>query len=224
MSAYEDYDDLLRDEGLSNLIDDELRRIAEAPVFEYLAQHGDAIEERVRSCLAEARALADAGFPGAGLVRATAGIEIVIRFFLTRPLVQGAFLSSEWAALLSGKVLHSRTAEDRQLLPAILRNWDLDITALILSTGAQLWETIVTRVQQRRNSYVHQGGTATDEDAALAIESLTRLLDDIVIPIAQRLGFTREQSGSWAVIIRKNTPEFPDLNPPYRYARRDPFA
>src|SRR6266567_760274 len=114
MSAYEDYDDYLQDEALSKFIDDELRRVAEAPVFQYLALYGDAIEERVRKCLSEASSLLTAGFEGAALVRAAAGIEIVIRFFLARPLLQGAFLSSEWAQLLSNKVLNGRTAEDRE--------------------------------------------------------------------------------------------------------------
>jgi len=85
MSAYDDLDEYLQDEAHSKLINDELRRIAEAPVFEYLARHGDAIEVRVRACLAEAQALAVAGFDGAAMVRAAAGIEIVIRFFLARP-------------------------------------------------------------------------------------------------------------------------------------------
>jgi hypothetical protein len=87
MSAYEDYDNYLQDEALSKFIDEELRRLADVPVFQYLAQYGDAIEGRVRNCLSEARALVTAGFDGAALVRAAAGTEIVIRFFLARPLV-----------------------------------------------------------------------------------------------------------------------------------------
>jgi hypothetical protein len=70
-------------------------------------------------------------------------------------LLQGAFLSDERAKLLSQKVLNGRTAEDRELLPAILRNWKIDITSITLSDGRQLWETIVTRVWQRLNNYVH---------------------------------------------------------------------
>jgi len=137
--------------------------------------------------------------------------------------VQGAFLSSEWATLLASKVLNGRTAEDRELLPAILRNWDLDITAIKLADGAQLWEAVVTRVWPCRNDYVHKGASANSEDAALGIDCLTRLVDDVVNQVAHRLGFTREQSGSWSVIVRKNPPEFPDLNPPHRYEQLNPF-
>jgi hypothetical protein len=138
-------------------------------------------------------------------------------------LVQGAFLSNEWSLLLSQKVLNVRTAEDRELLPAILRNWTIDITAVRLSSGDQLWETIVSRVWQQRNDYAHKAASPNDDDARLAVESLRALLDSVVFPIAKRLGFTREQSGTWSVVVVENPPEFPDLNPPRKYERRDPF-
>ena len=43
----------------------------------------------------------------------------------------------------------------------------------------------------------------------LGIERLTRLLDNIVARLPTRLGFTREASGCWSVIVRQNPPEFP---------------
>src|SRR5207249_9281045 len=58
MGSYEDYDDLMQDEWLSKYVDEELQRLAEAPVFDYLAHYGDAIEDRVRACVSDARALA----------------------------------------------------------------------------------------------------------------------------------------------------------------------
>jgi len=194
MSHYEGYEDDLQDEWLSNYVEEELRHLAEAPAFDYLAHYGDAIEDRVRNCLTEAHSLRNSGFPGAALVRAAAGIEIAIRFFLARPLLQGAFLSNEWAQLLSNKLLNGRTAEDKELLPAILRNWKIDITSVRLRNGDQLWETVVTRVWQRRNEYVHKGEQVDDHDAELALESLAALLDDVVARVANRLGFTRDES------------------------------
>ena len=223
MPPYEGYEDELQDEWFSTYFDEELRHLAEAPAFEYLAHYGDAIEDRVRNCQTEAHLLRNSGFPGAALVRAAAGIEIVIRFFLARPLLQGAFLSNEWAQLLSNKLLNGRTAEDRELLPAILRNWEIDITAVRLRNGDHLWETIVTRVWQCRNEYVHKGAQLVDQDADLALESLAALLDDVVPRVASRLGFTREESRCWSVVIVHNPPEFPDLNPPHGYERRSPF-
>src|SRR5712692_7571895 len=42
-------------------LQEELRRIAEEPVFLYLATYGDAVEARVKRCLDQARTLSDGG-------------------------------------------------------------------------------------------------------------------------------------------------------------------
>jgi hypothetical protein len=195
---------------------------AQRVVFDYLAVHGDAIEERVKRCLAEAEALTRDGYYGSALTRAVSGIEITIGYFLVRPLVQGAFLSESWAAVLLQKILGKRSAGDRALLPAILRNWNIDITTVTLADGPQAWEQIQGRVWDRRNDYVHKADEVSAQDAVLAIECLTTLLTRVVDPLATRLGFTREQTGSWSVIAAKNPPEFPNLNSPTTYLRRDP--
>jgi hypothetical protein len=217
-------DEYRMDEFLDEFVQRELRQLSEAPAYQYLATYGDAIEARVRVCVTQARQLVEAGHPGAALVRAAAGIEVIIRFFLARPLLQGAFLSDEWAQLLAKRLLNGRTAEDRELLPAILRNWKVDLTNVKLSNGQQVWEQVVGRVWQRRNDYVHKAADVSAEDARCAIECAEALLSKVVDPLAERLGFTRQGTGCWSVIQRKNPPEFPDLNPPVRYEGKDPFV
>jgi hypothetical protein len=209
--------------AMEAFIEEELRRIAEEPVFYYLAVFGDAIEARVQLCLAQAQDLRGSGYYGAALTRAASGIEVAIRFFLARPLVQGAFLSDDWAELLSRKVLSGRTAEDRELLPAILRNWKIDITEVKLPDGSQVWEQIVKSVWPRRNDYVHKADDSSEGDASLAIECLRALLAKVVDPLATKLGFTREKTGCWSIIAKENPPEYPELNPPKTYTRSDPF-
>jgi hypothetical protein len=209
--------------AMEEFLEEELRRIAEEPVFSYLAYYGDAIEARVRRCLDQARNLIEAGFSGAALVRAAAGIEVTIRFFLARPLVQGAFLSDDWSQLISEKVLNGRTAEDRELLPAILRNWKIDITSVKLPDGSQVWEQIVGKVWRGRNGYVHKADDASRDEAMLAINCLETLLSQVVDPLARKLGFTRDQTGSWAIVAVENPPEFPNLNPPRRFTPMDPI-
>ena len=56
-----------REEAMLGFLEEELQHISEEPVFYYLAHNGDAIEQRVNKCANQARALMDAGFPGAGL-------------------------------------------------------------------------------------------------------------------------------------------------------------
>jgi hypothetical protein len=222
-----DDDDLLwyeEQDAAERFLNEELRRISEEPVFYYLAVNGDAIEERVQRCIDEARRLLTAGHYGAALVRAASGIEVTVRFFLARPLLQGAFLSDDWAKLLSRQVLNGRTAKDRELLPAILQNWAVDVTKLRLSDGGQLWERVVATVWPRRNDYLHKGDDVSEEEAHTSVECLESLLRQVVDPLANRLGFTRDQTGCWSVVKIKNPPEFPDLNPPRRHERRNPFT
>lgn len=223
MSHDHDYGDYEQEAAMEMFLNEELQRIAEEPVFFYLATFGDAIEERVNRCLNQARELIQAGHFGAALVRAAAGIEVTLRFFLARPLVQGAFLSDDWAQLISQKFLHGRTAEDRELLPAILRNWKIDITKVKLSDGSQAWEKVVTNVWPSRNDCVHKAEEASHDDAILSVRCLEALLQQVVDPLSQRLGFTRKQTGCWSTVAVKNPPEFPSLNPPHRYDRKDPF-
>ncbi len=223
MSWGDDYNYYQQEAAMEEFLEEELRRISEEPVFYYLAVFGDAIEDRVKRCIDQAQALIGNGYPGAALTRAATGIEVTIRFFLARPLVQGAFLSDKWAELLSRKVLSGRTAEDRELLPAILRNWEMDITKVKLTDGSQVWEQIKKRILPSRNDYVHKADNASVEDALLAIECLTTLLTQVVDPLATKLGFTREQTGCWSVVNAKNPPDFPNLNPPRTYTRQDPF-
>lgn len=220
MSAYDDIDRYREEEAMERFIDEQLRHLSEGPVVYYLARYGDAIEERVQRCRTESEALSAVGFHGAALVRLATAIEITIRFFLARPLMQGAFLSDEWAALLTTKILNGRTAEDRELLPAILRNWQLDIAQVTLADGIKMWDRILKRVLPRRNEYVHAGDAITESDALLAAECLQALLTQVVSPIAVRLGFTREETGQWSVILSRHDRT---INPPTRHETASPF-
>ena len=219
MSAYDDDLRYREEEALERFLQEQLREMAEAPVFAYLARFGDAIEERVQLCAIEAAQLRDANFFGAALVRSATGIEIAIRFFLVQPLVKGAFLWDEWASLLSGKVLKGATAKDREMLPAILRNWGIDITQIRLADGTKMWERIRNEVWPRRNEYVHTGAIVTKAEAGLAADCLDTLLRQTVSPIAIRLGFTREQTRCWSIVVALRHPE---LNPPRRYETAAP--
>jgi hypothetical protein len=221
MSAYDDYSYYQEQESLERFLKEQFRELAEGPVFAYLARFGDAIEKRVELCVKEAKQLSAAGFYGAALARSAAGIEISIRFFLARPLVQGAFLSDEWAALLSAKVLSSRTAEDRELLPAILRNWGIDITKIKLADGTPMWEQVMTKVWPQRNDYVHAGATIQEHDADIAAACLETLLAQIVTPLGKRLGFSREQTKCWSIVAASHQP---DINPPRKFNAESPFT
>lgn len=166
----------------------------------YLGTFGDAVEARVAYLLAQARDLIGVNHPASALVSAATAIEITVRFMLVRPLVQGAFLSDEWAELLAARIGTGRTEEDRKILPALLKQWSLELDSITLSGGNKLWDVITKRVLSSRNKVVHAGESATVEDAKLAVECTERLLSQVVHPVGKVLGFTVERTGKWCKI------------------------
>lgn len=207
------------------------KELGHYPVFAYLARNGDAIEARVRACLSEGKSLADSNHPGASLAISVTGIELIIRYFLLRPLLEGAFLSGELARTLVKRILSERPGDrDRSLLPAILRAWKDDITNIQLPDGRQLWSD-VARLVQARHRYVHQGSDVSIQDARLAQACADGMIEQIVFPIAQRLGLTPRQTGRWNIVagdlshisdpeLRRKTQE---LNPPKVWDAENPF-
>jgi hypothetical protein len=189
-----------QEEAEARLFEEQLQALAEEPVFAYLARHGDAVQERVERCRDEAAALSSAGFDGAALVRAAAGIELTVRFFLARPLLQGAFLSEAWASALTDRIFGRRGADERDLLPSVLANWHVDVTKVLLASGEQAWEVVRTRVWPLRNDYVHAGAELSKADGTVAIECLDAMWSGLVEPVANRLGFTLGTTGKWSVV------------------------
>lgn len=220
MSAH---DDILRhqeEEAMERFLEKHLQEVSSAPVFAYLARYGDAIQERVLRCQIEAENLAQSAFFGAAVARAAAGLEIMIRFFLMRPLVQGAFLSDEWANLLSRRILRGRTSEDRDMLPSVLKAWNIDIAAICLMDGTKLWDRIINFVWKARNEYVHAGADIPSSTAALAIECLKVMQENVIKPLAHSLGFTVQETGQWSVVLSKYDRS---INPPSRHDTSSPF-
>ena len=152
----------------------------------------------------------------AAVVSATIGIELIVRYLLIQPLIQAAFLSQEWAYLLTQRIASGRTAEDRKLLPKILEHHGIDISAVLLENGDELWETVVSKVYPKRNKIVHAAEPTTQQDVQLAVECATRLRSDIVLAIAKKLGFTLETTGLWSRSKRANSST--------SFTPRDPFA
>jgi len=194
------------DDDAWDLIYEQTRKsLAEDPVQSHLGTVGDAIEARVKQCLKEAEDLRKATFYGPALTSAVTAIELMIRFLLLRPLVSGAFLSSEWESILADRIGEGLTTRDRELIRAVLRQWDLDITVVKLANGKPLWQSLVDRkvgVFEKRNRVVHQGARVEDSDVEIALECARVMLADVVFSIAQSFGFTLEKTGTWSRIRR----------------------
>ena len=65
-----------------------------------------------------------------------------------------------------------------------------------------MWPNITDSLRVVRNAVVHDGATATPEEARVAIEAAQLLLDEVVRPLSDELGFTLEDTGKWSEIGR----------------------
>jgi hypothetical protein len=196
----DDYLDYERDAAITELIEESLKSISVDNAKHYLGTYGDAVEARVNSCLRQARELHRLTYFGAAVVLASTATELIVRFMLVRPLVQGAFLTDEWAAILAGRIVNGHTAEDRKLLPTVLRQWSVDLEKIRLTSSAPVWPAFVNTVWPMRNKIVHHATEAADHDAVLAIECADALLTKVVRNVAKNLGFTLDTTGKWAEI------------------------
>jgi hypothetical protein len=189
---YDFDDEIARDQ----FIEETIRGISEDGVRNYLGTYGDAVDERISNSLAQACQLRDFGWCPSSVVMSVTAIELTIRFLLVRPLIQAAFLSEDWADLLTRRITSGRTAEDRELLPTVLAFHDIDIKQIRLSDGRELWATLL-RIYKVRDKAVHAGQPATFEDAETAIDCTTTLRKSVVVPLAEKHGFTLEATGCW---------------------------
>ena len=204
MSSWDDDEYYARDAAMADLAQQTLKdRSIEGSRF-YLGTFGDAVDERISSAMANARALQTTGNSEAALVFASTAIELSVRYLLVRPLVQGAFLSDEWAEILASRIGTGRTDEDRKILPSLLRQWSVDIDSVRISNGEKLWDVVTKRLLPKRNRVVHAGESASPAEALLSIECVELLQHKIVHVIARNLGFTLERTGKWCRIHGKS--------------------
>jgi hypothetical protein len=200
----------------AEFIEETLKSISQDGVRNYLGTYGDAVDARIENCMKDARMLLSGGFFPSVVVSAVTAIELTIRFLLLRPLIQAAFLSEEWASLLTQRVTSGRSVSDREILPQILHLHDIDLNNVKLPDGRPLWQTIIEGVYVIRNRIVHRAEPVSQDDATLAIQCADLLRNEVVMPYAKKLGFTLERTKCWQ---RTNK-----LLSGARYNPRDPFS
>jgi hypothetical protein len=117
-------------------------------------------------------------------------------------LVQGAFLSDEWAGILTDRILTGRTAEDRKLVPVLLRQWGLDVTKVRSRTSkVPVWECTVTQLFPSRNNYVHRYDPVPEHTAIIGVECAEAFRHEIVGAVAKQIGFSLDVTGKWCNIV-----------------------
>lgn len=192
MGGWEDSAYYEEEAAQAEFIQETLKNISQDGVRNYLGTYGDAVDARIEHCMKEARMLLTGGFFQSSVVSAVTAIELTIRFLLLRPLMQAAFMSEEWANLLTQRIASGRSANDREILPQILNFHDMDLNGVKLPDGKILWTTIIGVVYVTRDRIVHRAEPVSQDDTTLAIQCADVLRNKIVVPYAKKLGFTLE--------------------------------
>lgn len=198
------------------------KELHESSVQNYLGGYGDAIDTRIDSLAKMAQSLLDKGFYGPSLTVSAAAIEVMIQYFCIRPLVEGAFLSEVWAVELSRWIVDARPSDQRKILIGLLKLWDIELETILLEGKEPLWGTIHSVVLIKRHKFVHRGDEVSKAEAILGIKCCLSFRSEVIGRIASRLGFTLDQTGCWAKVVRKST-EPGHLTGETRYSKGNPF-
>jgi hypothetical protein len=154
-----------QEEAFSRLIERSINEQRAEQITSYLGIFGDAVQARVNRCLSEGQNLLDLGFASQAVVSAVTAVELILRYFIVRPILEGAFLSDEWTYILMDRILSRRAAGDREILRSILRAWKIDLDSICLPSGKPLWNKFINELIPLRNNIVHKGAQATGEQA-----------------------------------------------------------
>jgi len=168
----------------TELVENALKEISYDGISHYLFQYGHAIQTRVEKCLKSAKDLHKEKKSGPSIVCSCTAVEVTIKYFMLRPLMQGAFLSDEWAELLTKRILSGKAANDRQMLPSILKSYGIIINDIKLQSGEPVWQVLHDRIWKARNKYAHQGDPVSRKLSAQGIKAATRmtkLANDVLV-------------------------------------------
>jgi hypothetical protein len=175
-----------------------IKNLSQQPIRDFLGTYGDAIDKRVDDTITQARYARQSGYPRFAIVGAVTAVELITRYMLVEPLLQGAFLSGSWAKILTKHIIQRRKqATERDLLPSVLGMYEIKIDDLKLSDGSPLWNTFVTVIVPKRNAIAHNGENATPVEADLALECANTLRKEVVAQVATKVNFDLERNGSW---------------------------
>ncbi len=137
------------------------------------------------------------------LVTSVTVIEIIFRFFILRPLVEGSFLPDKLSEMLLQRILPGQTSRDRDLLPAITKHWGIPLTDVKLSDGRKLWDTLINETFPKRNTFVHKAESIEEKTALCAIECANILIKDVLGQMSEKFGIRWKETGIWNKIEYK---------------------
>ncbi|MBS1828814.1 MAG: hypothetical protein JST93_26160 [Acidobacteria bacterium] len=129
-------------------------------------------------------------FPKAALIFAVTGTELAVKNVFLKPIVYGLVHTEGVAAFVTDLTTqHTGMERFQSLLAEILTQFGgVDLKTFKRADSLKtLWQEI-GEVQKARNSVIHRGGPASDDDADLAIAVAGTLLTEILPDVLTKLG------------------------------------
>jgi len=216
MTRYRDYDDYDPSElydYAEETFELGIQELSKGNVRDYYLKYGDCIQERINFCINQSESLYKMVYGGAALTMSATAAEIITRYIILRPLIQGALLSEEWADILVNRITNGRSAEDRELLPKVLRQFEIDITNIKLSNGCNFWDYFLNKVWKQRNDFVHKGEIPGDLEVQMAIECTKVFITEIVYPIAKKFDFEINDNKNLPMSVNFYNKDYKQENP-----------
>jgi len=193
-----------REEYEQELIDIAVKELPEENIRSYLGRYGDAIEKRVNKCKKDAAKLLKSRHYGLALVSAVTAIEIISKYFILRPLFEGALLTDKLTAIFLKRVLPREVSRCCELLPSVAKHWKIPLSDLKLSDGNNLWDTLKKDILPKRNAVVHKADELPGKCALIAIDCIDVLMKEVMNPMAKKFRLSRFETGVWHKYVYKN--------------------
>ena len=169
----------------AEVIEEGIREQSEARAARYLSINGTAVWTRVEASLSNAEAL-HPQHPAPSIVTCGTGTELLVRYLLLRPLLAGLVFHDALAMRLIHDPFKNQQRLDRELLPIACKAWQIDLDNMVLPSGVYIWETLLELVRVR-NWSVHRARAVTEAQALGAIHCTRGLVDQLFIPLTERL-------------------------------------
>lgn len=165
------------EEILDDHQDEIVGQFVSARMASYYVEHPNLLSPAV-AALEEARRLKGVS-PSACLVFAQATIEIALRDAILKPVVFGMVHDENTGSLIAELAVGNK--QFTKLLFAVLETYGFDLKkAKRQNSSKNVWEEM-TEVQKLRNSVIHRGEMASEQDASLALE-ISRIIVEELFP------------------------------------------
>jgi hypothetical protein len=138
----------------------------------------------------EAQSLLEHGHPSACIVFAVTSIEQFLKAALLRPVVFGLIHMESLAALIVDVAMDQNGGLDRyrRLLAGLFKDLaGIDLGAVCREGSPKSLLEEVKALQERRNSVVHRGAKATDEEAKHALHVANAVFSQVFIHLLAAL-------------------------------------